>query len=164
MGGSQGWISRQAFTNEQWNKIDMSLSPLIANALPVRGVQAGERIGNSFIYSQQNVALSPLSIFNGTVLESKFWQSIEIIGFFDFGTAFYGNTTTHFSNPYNQLVYSTPNYTITANTQNNPWLLGYGCGLEMSVWNIPFRIERAWGKIGDDWQSPQWLISIGKLF
>jgi len=164
MGGSQGWISRQAFTNEQWNKIDMSLSPLIANALPVRGVQAGERIGNSFVYSQQNVALSPLSIFNGTVLESKFWQSIEIIGFFDFGTAFYGNTTTHFSNPYNQLVYSTPNYTITANTQNNPWLLGYGCGLEMSVWNIPFRIERAWGKIGDDWQSPQWLISLGKLF
>lgn len=164
MGGSQGWISRQAYTNEQWNKTNISLSPLIATTLPVRGVQAGERIGNSFVYSQQNIALSPLSIFNGTVLESKFWQSIEIIGFIDFGTAFYGNTTTHFSNPYNQLVYSTPNYTITANTQNNPWLLGYGCGLEMSVWNIPFRIERAWGKIGDDWQSPQWLISLGKLF
>lgn len=164
MGGGKGWLSRQAFTNKQWNKMDMSLSPLIANSLPVRGVQAGERIGNSFVYSQQNIALSPLSIFNGTVLESKFWQSIEIIGFFDFGTAFYGNTTTHFSNPYNQLVYSTPNYSITANTQNNPWILGYGCGLEMSVWNIPFRVERAWGKIGDDWQLPQWLISLGKLF
>ena len=164
MGGSQGWLSRQAFTNEQWNKMDMTLSPLIANTLPVRGVQAGQRIGNSFVYSQQNIAFSPLSIFNGTVLESKFWQSIEIVGFFDFGTAFFGNSTTHFSNPYNQVVYSTPNYTITANTQNNPWLMGYGYGLEMSVWNIPFRIERAWGKIGDDWQSPQWLISLGKLF
>ena len=164
MGGSQGWLSRQAFTNDQWDKMDMSLSPLITNTLPVRGVQAGQRIGNSYVYSQQNIALSPLSIFNGTVLESKFWQSIEIIGFFDFGTAFYGNTTAHFSNPYNQLIYKTPNYTITANTQNNPWLMGFGYGLEMSVWNIPFRIERAWGKIGDDWQSPRWLISLGKLF
>lgn len=164
MGGSSGWFSERAFTDDQWEKRPSNSSPLIGQQLPIRGVLVGSRMGNSFVAMQQNLAISPLSIFPGTIHESRFWKSLEIYAFSDVGTAFYGSTPKHELNPYNVLIYSTPNYTITANTQNNPWVSGYGMGIEMSIWSIPFRIERAWGKVGDNSRLPVWLISLGKLF
>lgn len=164
LGGSEGWISQSANTNALYEQLREQQLRFLEAGLFVRGLQVGTRIGNSFVNFQQDVGLPLLRLFPRSLKERVFWRSLVLYAFVDGGLAFYGSSPEHYSNPYNTIKLTTPNYSLTASSVQNPWVFGTGFGAQVSLMGYPIRIEYAEGRIGSLKTAPRLLLSLGKNF
>lgn len=164
LGGQQGWISQSANTDVLYNRLRDYQSQFWVGGLPIRGLPVASRIGNSFLHMQFELGLPLLRLFPNSLKERVFWKSMLVYGFIDAGLAFYGDFPSHYSNPYNTQIITTPNYNLSASTRQNPWVSGTGFGAQMYVLGYPFRIEYAQGRLGTIKTAPRLLLSLGKNF
>jgi len=164
IGGSNGWISSNSNTNVIGNNLDYKYQGLIYTGGFVRGTQVGVRMGNSFIATQNEIHYQPLKLIRSYILGSSFWKNFTVFGFFDFATAFVGNTAQHYNNPYNTVTIDYPNYLLTAGANRNPWVYSIGYGLKMKVLGTDLRIEFPQSKVGDEGLKNSILLSLGKNF
>lgn len=164
LGGTTGWISQSANSNVIYNRLRPHQQQFIANVMSIRGLPVGIRMGNSFVHMQHELGLPLLRLFPKSLKERIFWRSIVLYGFWDIGLAFYGSSPAHYSNPYNTKIITTPNYTLSASTKQNPWVSGNGIGAQMNILGYPIRLEYAQGRLGGSKSSPRLLLSLGKNF
>ncbi len=164
LGGSSGWISQTANTDVLYSKLRPNQKQFIFESMPIRGVQSGIRMGNSYLHVQQDLGLPLLRLFPKSLKERVFWKSMILYGFGDAGIAFFGPWPSHFSNPYNTVSIRTPNYTISVSSNQNPWIFGYGFGAQVNILGYPIRVEYAQGQLGSLKTAPRLLLSLGKNF
>ncbi len=164
LGGQQGWISQTANTDLLYDRLRDYQTQFWMGGLPIRGLPVATRVGNSFLHMQYEIGLPLLRLFPNSLKERVLWKSMVIYGFFDAGFAFYGDLPSHYSNPYNTRVITTPNYNLSASTRQNPWVSGTGIGAQMNILGYPFRIEYAQGRLGTTKKAPRLLLSLGRNF
>lgn len=164
LGGQQGWISQTANTDVIYDRLRDYQTQFWMGGLPIRGLPVATRVGNSFLHMQYEIGLPLLRLFPNSLKERVFWKSMIVYGFLDAGLAFYGDLPSHYSNPYNTRIITTPNYTLSASTRQNPWISGTGIGAQMNLLGYPFRIEYAQGRFGTIKTPPRLLLSLGKNF
>lgn len=164
IGGSNGWLSSSPFTDISKRQLNTQYSTFLQQGSFIRGFQSGSRVGTSFLGGQNELQLNPLQIIPSLVLESKFWKSFRIIGFFDWGMGFVTLDPGHFDNPYNTIFINHPNYILTASANRSPWLYSYGYGVSLEVVNTTFRLEFANPYEYHKKLNPALLLSLGKNF
>jgi hypothetical protein len=164
LGGTPGWISNSAFTNEYYHQINENQKLFLAGNMPLRGISTGTRIGHHSMCGQFDVGLPLLRLFPKSLKENLFWKNLVIYGFFDAGLAFFGNTPRHFSNPYNTIFIKSPNYILSASSAQNPWIHSYGMGIQTSILGYPFKVEYSEAQIGHIPKAPFLLFAFGKNF
>jgi len=163
--GNNGWIDPNQFDALSGYSSQFTAKyPLQSVGGNVRGISSASRGGTSFFNLQSEISLPITSLIPSYSINGPFLKSLKLFVWGDVGLAFVNGSPFHYKNPYNTLVYSTPNYLLTATANRDPWISSRGIGLKFRVLEMDFRFEYGLGKVGDNSTRPQFSISMGNIF
>ncbi len=163
--GNNGWIDPNQFDNSSgYSGQFVGRYPLQGVGGNVRGISSASRGGTSFFNIQSEISLPITSLIPSYSINGPFLKSLKFYVWGDAGLAFVHGSPFHYKNPYNTLIFSTPNYTLTATANRNPWISSRGMGLKFRVLEMDFRFEYGQGKVGNYASRQQFSISMGNIF
>ena len=152
LGSTDNWInlSRNNPTfdasvkrNEEINWAFQSL------ATNMRGFSQNVRNGNTFAVLNNELRFPLIRYFSNKPITSDFLYNLQLISFFDVGTAWTGSSPMDRANKYNQEdVFNGP-VTIVIDNQKAPFVYGYGWGVRSRLLGYFVRADFAWGVDGD---------------
>ncbi len=114
-------------------------------ATNMRGFTQNIRNGNSFFLLNNEIRFPFVRYFVRKPLSSEFFSNMQLVGFFDFGTAWSGDSPFSTDNAYNYIVTSNGPVTVVLNKDHNPFVYGYGWGLRTKLFGYFIRADWAWG-------------------
>ena len=149
LGGVDGWMNPK-FNNESVAKLGANQQYAFQTlACHLRGFIQNVRNGSNFAVLNAELRWPIVKQFYHKPLSSEFLKNIQIISFFDAGTAWSGLSPFSESNSLNNqnIVLGGPAYTgiITLKSQRDPLVAGYGFGLRTLLWGYFIRADWAWG-------------------
>jgi hypothetical protein len=162
---NNGWIDPNQFNNSSGYSGEFnSQYPLQGVGGNVRGISSASRGGTSFFNIQSEISLPITRLIPSYSINGPFLKSLKFFIWGDAGIGFVNGSPYHYKNPYNTLVYSTPNYLLTATANRDPWISSRGFGIKFKLIEMDFRLEYGLGKVGDLSTRPLFSISMGNIF
>jgi outer membrane protein assembly factor BamA len=141
---------------------DFAYQTLAAN---VRGFTRNIRNGNSFVLGNAELRVPIMKYLTTKPIQSSFWRNMQVVGFFDFGTAWTGASPFTDDNPINTVyVSSPPTVFVKVRYFRDPIVAGYGAGLRTSLFGYFLRADYAWGIETKVVQKPILYVSMGMDF
>jgi hypothetical protein len=134
----------------------------------LRGFDFARLFGNNFLLSNIELRGYLAEYFPRSSMSSTFLRSLQIVAFYDIGTAWNGNKGP-FSrqNSLNTILIGTdgisPFFAEVTNFKN-PFLMGSGVGMRTTILGLFVKADYAVGKEDKDFSKPKLYISIGKDF
>jgi len=167
LGGVDTWLN-QKFDNS----IPVSTTAnyaFQAQATNVRGFPMNIRNGNSYMVLNSELRFPVFSFLSKKPIKSAFIRNMQVVGFFDVGSAYKGLTPFNEDNPYtNEQVTPGSGQTpvvVNVDYYRNPTIMGVGGGLRTTLLGYFIRVDFAWGIDGGIVnKKPQWLFSLSKDF
>ncbi|MFN7119959.1 MAG: hypothetical protein ACK4TA_24405, partial [Saprospiraceae bacterium] len=163
LGGVDNWL----FPDQEENiPIPGSDSEIAFQTLAtnLRGFGTGIRNGNSFAVFNSELRL-PIFRMISERIKSPFLQNFQLVGFFDVGTAWFGNDPFETDNPLNTQVFQNgPTFTVKVNYFRDPVVAGYGAGVRSTIFGYFVRVDYAWGIETRVVKDPRLYISLGLDF
>ena len=135
-------------------------------ATNMRGFFQNIRNGNNFAVFNSELRFPMVRFFARKPIKSEFLNSLQLISFFDLGTAWNGLSPYYKDNPFFTQVYESPYkpYKITVYTQKEPIVAGYGLGLRARVLGYFLRADYAWGIEDGVVRKPVFYLSLSLDF
>lgn len=131
---------------------------------PMRGFLRNSRGGHNFAVMNAELRVPIVQYLFRKPITSEFLKSIMFIGFADVGAAWIGNSPYDSRNPFNTRIITTPSYTITVNTQRDPFLYGFGFGARAKLFGHYVKLDHGWGLLENKFQKPMTNFSLGLDF
>ncbi|MCP9769660.1 hypothetical protein EGI22_17290 [Lacihabitans sp. LS3-19] len=134
----------------------------------LRGFDFARLFGNNYILSNVELRAHLADYFPRSSLSSSFLRSLQVVGFYDIGTAWNG-TKGPFSrqNSLNTILIGSdgisPFFAEVTNFKN-PFLMGMGVGVRTTILGLFVKADYAVGKEDKDYNKPKLYISVGKDF
>lgn len=116
-----------------------------AVATNMRGFPQNIRNGSNFALINAELRMPVVKYFSNYPVNSSFWSNLQLIGFFDVGSAWSGLSPYSDENAYNKEVIPRGTYTITLDKELDPIVAGYGFGFRMMLFGYFTRFDWAWG-------------------
>jgi Tol biopolymer transport system component len=113
-------------------------------ATNMRGFVQNIRNGNNFALINNELRWPFVQYFSKYPL-SNFWSSLQLVGFFDMGTAWSGVSPFRKTSAYDYEYVTNNSVTVTIDMGRDPIVYGYGCGLRMQLLGYFMRFDYAWG-------------------
>lgn len=150
LGGVDNWTN---FSQQTPTFIPLNEIPIDENedyvyqavATNLRGFPQNIRNGNSFAVVNTELRLPIIKYFSNYPINSIFWSNLQIVGFFDIGTAWSGLSPYSKENAYDKKVIDRTNMVITIDTERDPIVAGYGFGFRAMLFGYFARFDWAWG-------------------
>jgi len=150
LGGVDNWTN---FSTNTPTFIPLNEIPINENedyayqavATNLRGFPQNIRNGNSFALINTELRLPFIKYFSNYPINSSFLENLQVVGFFDIGTAWSGLSPYSNENAYDNQVIDKENMVITIDTQRDPIVAGYGFGLRTMLFGYFARFDWAWG-------------------
>nr|MDA3779060.1 hypothetical protein [Bacteroidales bacterium] len=114
-------------------------------ATNMRGFPQNIRNGNSFALINTEIRWPFVQYFSNYPISSAFWSSLQMVGFFDVGTAWSGLTPMSGENAYDKNIVNNGPIKVILDSQRDPIVAGYGCGLHAQILGYFMRFDWAWG-------------------
>lgn len=133
-------------------------------ATNMRGFAQNIRNGNSFFVFNNEIRFPFVRYFWRKPISSDFLNNLQVATFFDFGTAWSGNSLYALNNAYNYVVASNGPVTVTLDKDINPFVYGYGWGLRTRLFGYFIRADWAWGVEDQIIQPRMFYISLNLDF
>ncbi len=133
-------------------------------ATNMRGFTQNIRNGSNFALINSELRLPVVRFFSSKPLKSEFLNSLQIVGFFDVGTAWSGLSPYDKENPFYTEVYENYPINVTVFTQKEPIVAGYGAGIRARVFGYFLRADLAWGIDDGVVRDPIFYISLSLDF
>ena len=143
MGGVDNWIGAK-FNSDIWVDVskDYAYQTLATN---MHGFEQNIRNGTSFIVLNTELRIPFIQLIVGHKVRFNFFNSMQLLLFGDFGTAWTGLTPYSEDNClYTRYVINGP-ITAKITRQVEPFVGGFGLGLRVSVFGYFLRFDYAWG-------------------
>jgi hypothetical protein len=163
LGGTDNWLLPR-FNNDipQPQGTSFAYQTLAAN---LRGFTRNIRNGNSFVLGNAELRVPIMKYLTTQPVQSTFWRNMQVVGFFDFGTAWSGVSPFTDDNPINTVyVSSPPTVFVKVKYFRDPIVAGYGAGLRTSLFGYFLRADYAWGIETKVVQKPILYVSMGMDF
>ncbi len=117
-----------------------------AVATNMRGFSQNIRNGSSFALINNEVRWPIISYFANYPLSSSFFENLQLIGFFDFGTAWSGASPWSGKNAYDtDVIVRGQSLEVTIDADRSPFVAGYGFGVRSQLLGYFIRLDWAWG-------------------
>ncbi len=116
-----------------------------AIATNLRGFPQNIRNGNNFALINTELRLPVVKYFSNYPINSFFWSNLQVVGFFDVGTAWSGWSPYSDENAYDKDVIERGSLVITLDTERDPIVAGYGFGVRAMIFGYFARFDWAWG-------------------
>ncbi|MDA3954065.1 MAG: hypothetical protein PF485_10475 [Bacteroidales bacterium] len=150
LGGVDNWTN---FSQQTPTFIPLDEIPIDENetysyqavATNLRGFPQNIRNGNSFALINTELRLPIIKYFYNYPINSSFWSNLQVVSFFDIGTAWSGSSPFSNENAYDKDVIERGPITITLDTERDPIVAGYGFGFRVMLFNYIVRFDWAWG-------------------
>lgn len=134
-------------------------------AAQLRGFQFNARNGASVALVNTELRVPFMKYLSKRKIKSSFFRNLQVVGFFDVGTAWHGTDPFSDDNPLNTVNLSNP---PTVNVQvkyfRNPIVFGYGAGVRTLLFGYFLKLDYAWGWETGLRQDPMLHFSIGTDF
>lgn len=114
-------------------------------ATNMRGFSQNVRNGNSFALINSEIRVPIVKYFAPRPISNDFFRNLQIIGFYDVGTAWSGPSPYSRDNAYNFTVVENGPITIVLNKDIEPIVYGYGFGVRSRLLGYFIRADWAWG-------------------
>jgi len=115
-----------------------------ALATNMRGFIQNIRNGNNFALINNEIRWPFIQYFSKYPM-SNFWSSLQLVGFFDAGTAWSGVSPFRRTSAYDTEIVEQGSVKITIETGRDPIVYGYGFGLRAQLLGYFMRFDWAWG-------------------
>ncbi len=152
LGGVDNWInlSSKTPTFDVSTPIDYS-KPYVFQALAtnMRGFIQNARNGTTFLVSNNEIRWPFVSYFSRHPINSGFFRDLQLILFYDIGSAWSGKSPSSDENKYNTQIINNGPVTVILNQDRSPYIMGYGFGLRSRILGYFVRADWAWGIDGD---------------
>ncbi len=159
LGGTNNWLLPK-FNNEINVPADSTFA-YTGLAADLRGFYNNIRNGNSYLLANTELRVPIFRYLIKRPLQSAFLRNLQLIGFFDVGTAWHGSSPFAKENPLNTTVITQPTVTVRVNYFRDPIIAGYGFGVRSSLFGYFFRFDYGWGIETKVVQKPVWHLSLG---
>lgn len=163
VGGMENIIGREDMVSSLpgIDKAQFAFQSITGN---MRGFTTGARYGSSFLVSNTEIRLPLHMYIYKSYAYNTFIRELQIIGFWDFGTAFTGASPISAGNPFNTINLSTTNYNISVTSKRNPYLNGIGFGLKSKILGYDIRFDYAVGHQFSTWGKPTSYFTLSNNF
>ncbi len=135
-----------------------------AAATNLRGFPLNIRNGNTFLVSNTELRMPIIQMLVPYPLNSDFWHNLQIVGFFDIGSAWAGKSPQDPKNLYNSLIVQRGAFTVIVDIDRPPFVYGYGFGLRSRVLGYFLRLDWGWGIEGRFNHGRKFYLSLAKDF
>jgi hypothetical protein len=152
MGGVDDWIVPVFNQN---NLVDPTQNYVYkALATPMRGFDQNVRNGSSYAVFNSELRVPIIKYIVNHPIRSSLLENLQIIGFFDAGSAWNGFNPFSLENAYNKTIYNQVPFVITVTSLRDPFVFGYGYGIRSVLLGYYVKLDWAWG-IEDGIIGPQ---------
>ena len=147
LGSEDNWINLSGKpTFDHTIPIDYSKNYVFQTlATNMRGFTQNIRNGNSFLVANNEIRWPIIKYFSQQPLNSEFFETFQLISFFDIGSAWSGKTPMSEENKYNSDVYVNGPIKVIINNDMSPFVMGYGVGMRAKLLGYFVRADWAWG-------------------
>ncbi|MCU0444325.1 MAG: hypothetical protein MUE85_05355 [Microscillaceae bacterium] len=132
----------------------------------LRGYNFAKVRGNNVLVTNFELRFPIIKYLFGKRLNSNFFNNLQLVSFFDIGTAWTEVSPFNTRNNQNPRRLNSPDpFTIIVNDFKNPWLAGYGAGLRTVLLGYYLKFDLAWA-IEDNViaQRPKLYVTFGYDF
>lgn len=130
----------------------------------LRGFDYASLYGNHSLLFNFEMRFPIIRYFHSGPISSNFFRNLQLIGFYDIGSAWTGkspfnkdNSISTVSDQQGQFKYEVKNF-------RNPWLSSYGVGARTVLLGYYLKFDLAWPVIDYDVKSPRLHITLGLDF
>ncbi len=136
-----------------------------ALASPLRGFNKNIKNGNSFALANAEIRFPVFRYFSNKPLRSEFFESFQLVGFADAGTAWNGSSSPfEKENIYNQTVNDFGSGIIRFQDLNSPIVYGFGFGVRAKLLGYFARFDWGWGVENETIQPRVFSVSLSLDF
>ena len=161
IGGTDGWITPKFDENTpvpaETNFVYKTVAPNL------RGFNHNVRNGQSFFLASAEMRIPFLKYLSKRELKSKLLRNLQVVGFFDFGSAWHGFVPNRDNSPVSQTTISAPRVDILLDLDRSVFAYSYGVGARLSLLGYFIRGDFARG-IDGDVRTRRVHISLGTDF
>jgi hypothetical protein len=111
----------------------------------MRGFSQNIRNGNNFALFNSEIRFPFIKYIANYPLSNSFLENLQLVGFFDLGTAWSGATPWSGENAYDNDIIENGPITITIDADRDPFVAGYGFGVRTQLLGYFIRLDWAWG-------------------
>jgi outer membrane protein assembly factor BamA len=130
----------------------------------VRGYDQNIRNGNAYAVFNSELRIPVFTYLLNKPLKAEFLRNLQLVGFFDAGTAWEGLSPFEQDNPYNTVTFGQSPLSVDVNFFRDPVVAGTGLGLRTTIFGYFIRIDRARGIELNGLTDPSWYISLSLDF
>lgn len=168
LGGMENWLfSNQTETIPLPNGQDYAYQTVAAN---MRGFNANIRNGSSFALINAELRIPIAEYMNGAP-NSSILRNLQLVGFYDVGTAWQGSSPFSKDNPLNSTTIDPASgvnvvspIRLRVNYYRRPIVQGFGVGLRSVLFGYFVKVDYGWGIETSEIQQPKIYLSLGKDF
>ena len=174
IGGMDNWLfnksnteegSPLSYTREQETKGVENTTLLFSEFVTsLRGFDYASLYGNHSLLLNVEVRFPVIRYFHSGPISSNFFRNLQLIGFYDIGSAWTGkspfnkdNSISTVSDQQGQFKYDVKNF-------RNPWLSSYGVGARTVLLGYYLKFDFAWPVIDYQVQTPRLSVTLGLDF
>jgi Tol biopolymer transport system component len=130
-------------------------------ATNLRGFSYSTLFGNTVLLSNIELRLPLVKAFSNSPISSNFFKNMQLIGFYDIGTAWSGDPPFNSGNSVRiDRVVNGP-FQIDIKNFLNPWLYSYGVGMRTVIFGYYMKFDLAWPVENYERGKPQFLFTLG---
>ncbi len=173
LGGMDNWFFSGSNTAGQDNPLVIAQgfdnSDLLFNefATTLRGFEYNELYGPQYILANFELRMPIVKMIYSGPVTSTFLRNLQLIGFYDFGSAWSGVSPFSQNNSLNtQEVGSTQNLDFSATVVNyqNPLISSFGAGFRSMIYGYYIKCDVGWGIKYKEIRKPKLHITLGYDF
>lgn len=159
LGGSEGDIFRRT---DEITTVPNDNFAFRTAASHVRGFNSNVRNGASYALTNTELRLPVMKMLGFEKLKLALLRELQLVGFFDAGLAWHGNSPFSSDNPINTLtIENPPVITVTVQFFRDPLVYSYGLGLRTSLFGYYLRLDYGWGVETQVVQPGKLHVSLG---
>ncbi len=163
LGGMENWLF-PSFDNTIPQRTDIDFA-YKANIGQLRGFNNNIRNGTTYVLGNVELRIPFVQYILGKNKGSSFFRNMQITGFFDVGTAWYGSSPYSKLNPLNSVtVESPPIIRLEVEYFKDPAVFGLGYGFRTQLFGYFVKFDHAWGIETGKFQRPLYYLTLGQDF
>ena len=162
LGGVDSWLFPQ-FNNTTEINQEQNYA-FQTQATPVRGYEQNIRNGNAYAVFNSELRMPVFTYLFKKPVKAEFLRNLQLVGFFDAGSAWEGFSPFEQDNPYNTVTFGQAPLSVDVNFFRDPIVAGTGIGLRTTLFGYFIRIDRAVGIELNGFTDPRWYASLSLDF
>ncbi len=171
LGGMSNWLFNE--TDNENNEGDPLNDPIDADNSDIlfvefvtnmRGFNYNKFSGNNALLFNAELRFPVIKFFNSGPIASNFFRNLQLIGFYDLGSAWTGNSPLADENSLNTEIIEAGNFKARINNFGSPWLASYGTGVRTVLLGYYLKFDVAWPIEDFEVGSPKFYLTLGYDF